>query len=162
MTRINLGESFVAATKGIYLGISKDRNTKIHLVIGFIVLISAFLLEISKIDFILISIVCFLVIVLELFNNCIERVIDAITPYYNKELGKAKDILAGIVLIADFLAVVIGLLIFYKPLIKILNIPPIYPLILLTIINIILFVIIIFVFIKEKVVIQKLSLRQQL
>ncbi len=151
MTRTNLGESFVAATKGIYLGISKDRNTKIHLTIAFIVLISAFLLKIPKIDFIIISIVCFLVIILELFNNCIERVIDAISPNHNKELGKVKDILAGIVLTADFLAVVIGLLIFYKPLIKILNIPPIYPFIILAIINIFLIAIILITYyIKKK------------
>ncbi len=151
MTRISLGESFVAATKGIYLGISKDRNTKIHLAIGFIVLIGAFLLKIPKIDFIIIFIVCFLVIILELFNNCIERVIDAISPNHNKELGKVKDILAGIVLTADFLAVAIGLLIFYKPLIKILNIPPIYPLIILAIINILFVAIILFIYcIKKK------------
>ena len=151
MTRTNLGESFIAATKGIYLGISKDRNTKIHLVIGFIVLISAFLLKIPKIDFIIISIICFLVIVLELFNNCIERVIDAISPNHNKELGKVKDILAGIVLTADFLAVVIGLLIFYRPLIKILNISPIYPPIILTIINILLIPVILLIYhIKKK------------
>lgn len=151
MTRTNLGESFVAATKGIYLGISKDRNTKIHLVIGLLVLISAFLLKVSKIDFIIISIVCFLAIVLELFNNCIERVIDAISPIHNKELGKAKDILAGIVLTADFLAVVVGLLIFYRPLMKILNIPPTYPMIILTIINILLTIIVLLAYyIKKK------------
>jgi len=151
MTQTNLGESFAAATKGIYLGISKDRNTKIHLVIGFLVLISAFLLKVSKIDFIIISIVCFLAIVLELFNNCIERVIDAISPTHNKELGKAKDILAGIVLTADFLAVVTGLLIFYRPLMKILNIPPTYPLIILTIINILLAIIVLLTYyIKKK------------
>jgi len=151
MTRVNLGESFVAATKGIYLGISKDRNTKIHIVLGFIALISAFLLKISKIDFILISIVCFLVIVLELFNNCIERIINAVSPNHNKELGKVKDILAGIVLTADFLAVVVGLLIFYRPLMKVFNIPPTYPLIILTIINIIFVAIILFIYcIKKK------------
>jgi len=150
MTQTKLAESFLIAAKGIYFGISKDRNTKIHLVIGFIVLISAFLLKISKIDFIIISLACFLIIVLELFNNCMERVIDVISPYYNKELGKVKNILAGIVLAADFLAVVIGLFIFYKPLINALKLISESVLINLIIINTILLVIIVFVFIKRK------------
>ncbi|MEJ2268094.1 MAG: diacylglycerol kinase family protein, partial [Nanoarchaeota archaeon] len=100
MTRAGFSESFLLAGKGIFEGIAKDRNTKIHLFVGLAVIIVSLLLKISRVEFLIIGIICFLVIVLELFNNCMERIIDVIFPYYNKELGKVKDIFAGIVLSA--------------------------------------------------------------
>ncbi len=122
MSKVSLGESFVRAIKGLFWAVSRDRNTVIHIAIGFSTIIAAFLLGITRIELMIIAIMSFLVISLELFNNSIEKLIDAINPFYNKKLGQIKDLMAGIVLVVDFLAVIIGVLIFYKPFILAFNI----------------------------------------
>jgi diacylglycerol kinase len=140
MDRISLGQSFVCASRGIFWGIAKDRNTKIHLAVVAITITIAILLKISRVEFIIISILCFLSICMELFNNGVERFIDCLHPGYNKELGRIKDLMAGMVLLIDFLAIVIAVLIFYVPFITLLDINPKYPFLVLLSTNIILLI----------------------
>jgi undecaprenol kinase len=147
---IGFGESFVCACRGIFFGVAKDRNTKIHLAVATLAILVSVLLGISRIEFIIISMLCFFSIAMELFNNSIERFIDCIHPGYNKQLGIIKDMMAGMVLLVDFLAVTIGILIFYAPFINLLNINPRYPLIGLLIINILLLAISIFLHLSNK------------
>jgi len=150
MSRVNLGQSFLCAIRGIFWAIGNDRNTKIHLVVGTITLLIAVLLRITRIELMIIAIISFLVISLELFNNCIERLIDVISPNHSSELGKIKDVLSGIVLTVDFLAVIIGLLIFYKPFIIMFNINPFTPIIELLVVNLVIIIACMFLFAKKK------------
>ena len=127
MSRVGIGRSFVCAFKGILWGISKDRNTKIHLVAAVLVIAAAILLNIPRVEFIIVSILCFLVLCMEFFNNAVEKVIDYFCKCYNMELGRVKDLMAGMVLLIDFFAIVVGVLIFYIPFITQLRINPYYP-----------------------------------
>ncbi|UTW69942.1 diacylglycerol kinase family protein [Anaerobacillus sp. HL2] len=56
---------------------------------------------------------------LEAMNTAIERVVDLITEEYHPLAKIAKDVSAGAVLIFSFFAVLIGVLIFYKPIFEI-------------------------------------------
>jgi undecaprenol kinase len=150
MEKVSLGESFACATRGVFWGIVKDRNTKIHLAVVAITITIAILLKISRVEFIIISILCFLSVCMELFNNGVERFIDCLHPGYNKELGRIKDLMAGMVLLIDFLAIVIGVLIFYVPFITLLEINPKYPLIVLLATNIIMIITSIILAIKRR------------
>ena len=53
-----------------------------------------------------------LVISFEMMNTAIEIIVDTISPEFNKDAGKVKDIAAGAVLIATITAFVVGLMIF--------------------------------------------------
>ena len=121
MTQTKLTESFLIAARGVIHEISKERNIKIQIIIGLCVIVISILLKISKIDFVIILLVSFLVIILELLNKGFEKLIDVISPDYNKELGRVKDITAAAVLLGAILATVVGLLILYEPIMRILQ-----------------------------------------
>ncbi len=115
MTRTGFFKSFSYASKGFFKIISTERNIKIQTIVGAFVIFLAILLEISKSYLITIIVVSFLVIILEMFNNNFEKLVDLVSPEYNKKAGEIKDSMAGIVLMASLLAIIVGLLILYKP-----------------------------------------------
>jgi undecaprenol kinase len=121
MTRISFIESAFCAFKGLFHGISSERNIKIQIIIGGLIILTAILLEISKIYLITIVIVCFLVVILELFNRGFEKLIDLVSPEYNKEFGKVKDAMAGVVLLTFGMAVIVSFLILYEPIVRFLS-----------------------------------------
>ncbi len=122
MTKTTFRDSVLCAARGLFRGISNERNIKIQLVIGFFIILAAILLEISKTYLITIIVVCFLVVILEMFNRGFEKLIDLISPEYNKEFGKVKDIMAGVVLLTFIMAMLVSLMIFYNPVITFLKI----------------------------------------
>jgi len=118
MTKINLINSVLCAIRGLFHGISSERNIKIQLFIGSILIFTTLLLNVAKTYLITIIIVCFLVVILELFNRGFEKLIDLVSPEYNKEFGKVKDAIAGVVLLTFIMTIIVSALILYEPLIK--------------------------------------------
>ncbi len=135
MTRSSFRDSALYATRGLFNSISTERNIKIQLAIGVLIILFAILMEISKVYLITIIIVCFLVIILEMFNRGFEKLIDLISPEYHKEFGRVKDIMAGVVLLTFIMAITVSLLILYEPLIRILKSLPVNPMLLILIIT---------------------------
>lgn len=110
-------KSFVYAINGIRIGI-REPNMLIHLTMAVLVVFFGFLFGISVSEW-LICILCFgLVMGMELINTAIEKLVDLVSPEYNKLAGKIKDIAAGAVLIAAVFAAVNGLIIFIPKAIK--------------------------------------------
>jgi diacylglycerol kinase (ATP) len=62
----------------------------------------------------LILIVSFGVLAAEIFNTAIEKVCDIIQPEFDKRIGFIKDISAGAVLLMAIVAVVVGILVYWK------------------------------------------------
>ena len=122
MTKISFINSALCAIKGLYRGIAGERNIKIQIILGILAVFVALILEVSKAYLITIIIVCFLVVILELFNTAFEKLIDLISPRYNKEFGKVKDAMAGVVLLTFGLAAIVSLLILYEPVFYLLKI----------------------------------------
>lgn len=83
-----------------------------------LVLIASFILEISKIEFLLILSISAVLFSLELTNTAIERLADKVSPEYNAQIGVVKDVMAGAVLVSGIFAILIGLVIFFEPLLK--------------------------------------------
>ena len=106
------------ALNGVRETIRKERNFKIQLVFGFIIILLSIFLKIPKIELIIIIFICSFVLILEMINSVIERLVDQLSSKHNKEYGKIKDIMAGAVLFSAILAVIIGILILYKPLLN--------------------------------------------
>ena len=62
-----------------------------------------------------------MVMVAEVLNTAIERILDHFSPQQSRKIGLIKDIAAGAVLLAALFALIIGLIIFLPYLIEIFN-----------------------------------------
>lgn len=106
------------ASNGVHFAFTTERNIRLHLLVFILVLVFCVIFEISKIEFLLILAVSALNFSLELANTAIERLADKVSPEYNKQIGVVKDVMAGAVLVSSIFAVIIGLIIFYQPLLN--------------------------------------------
>jgi len=104
--------SFRPALQGIRDLLITQHNARIHLTATITVVISGFLLQVSKQDWLLLAFAVGLVWVSEIFNTCIEKTLDFISLETHPEIKFIKDIAAGAVLIASLTAFIIGLIIF--------------------------------------------------
>ncbi len=109
----SLLESFKYAIEGIKYTIKTQRNIRIHIIIGGLVIGLSLFLHISRVDFAVILIVISLVIVAELLNTSIETLLDIINKKYNEDVKHVKDIQAGAVLIFSVFSVVVGIILFW-------------------------------------------------
>ena len=107
-----LWRSFGYAFAGIWTGIRKERNMKIHCTALLMVVIAGIAFRITVSEWCICIVLCALVMSLGLVNTAVEAVVDLVTEE-KKPLAKiAKDTAAGAVLIAAIASVIIGLLIF--------------------------------------------------
>lgn len=92
--------------------LKEEPNLKFHFLAGALVIILGIILNISKIDWMIIIFLIGFVISVELTNTAIEAVVDAFTEKEHPGAKLAKDISAGAVLIASITSAVIGILIY--------------------------------------------------
>ena len=107
--------TFKNARKGFRLVLRSEMNIRIHITIAFFVLLFAYLLDFSALEYCALLFAIAIVIVTEMLNTAIEFTLDAIFHNkYSRMVGMAKDISAGAVMFASFISVVVGLLLFSK------------------------------------------------
>ena len=118
MTRFKgqgFNNTFKNARKGFRLVLKSEMNIRIHVVIAFLVLFFAYLLDFSALEFCMTLFAIAIVIVTEMINTAIEFTLDSVYHNrYSKMVGMAKDISAGAVMFASFTSLVIGLILFGK------------------------------------------------
>ncbi len=112
----NIIDSFNNAIKGFVYAFKDERNIKIHFVFALLVLFAAVLVDVSKVEAVLLFITITLVIVAELVNTSIERVVDMLHSEYHPLAEIAKNVAASAVLITAVNAVAVGYIIFYNKL----------------------------------------------
>ncbi|HQS57455.1 MAG: hypothetical protein B7Y56_07870 [Gallionellales bacterium 35-53-114] len=113
--------SIRCAFRGIAYALAAERNLKIQLLVFVLVLLAGWVLEIDRIEFLLILLVSALVFSLELINTALERLADKVSPQYDLQIGVIKDVMAGAVLVASLFALLMGCVIFFDPLCKLLQ-----------------------------------------
>lgn len=106
------GLSFKYALTGLKSFITKEHNAWIHTGATAFVLILGFTFHLSFYEWIAIVFCIGLVFAAEAFNTAIERLVNLVSPEFNRAAGDVKDIAAGAVLICAVTAAIIGLLIF--------------------------------------------------
>lgn len=107
-----LYKSFGYAFEGIFTGIKKERNMKIHCMAMVLVIIAGIILRLPAYKWCICLILFGLIMALELVNTAVEAVVDLVTED-RKPLAKiAKDTAAGAVLIAAVMAAITGLILF--------------------------------------------------
>ena len=104
--------SFGYAWKGIRCCIGKEQNLSFHLIATVVTVIAGFLLEITRIDWMIVILCIGVVIAAELFNSAIEKLVDLVSPERHPIAGQVKDIAAGAVLVCAATAAIIGVIVF--------------------------------------------------
>ena len=105
-------KSFKYAGKGIFYAFREEQNIKIHFLVAILAILLAIYFKISTGEIIALVVVISLVIVAELINTVLERIVDIIKPRMHPYAKSIKDMLAGMVLMASVGAAVVGLIIF--------------------------------------------------
>ncbi len=103
--------SFIHAFRGIALVFREEFSFRIQLGIGVLVLALAWYLEVRPWEFIVLLLVAVFVLVLELGNSVVERMVDMFRPRLHHAVGDIKDLMAATVLFASIGAMVIGIVI---------------------------------------------------
>ena len=105
--------SFRFALRGIWYALKKEQNLRIELVIAAGVIAAMFVVTISTMERVALLMLIIAVLVLEIFNTIIERIVDMSSPRLHPLAETIKNMTAGTVLITSLFAVIIAIIIFY-------------------------------------------------
>ncbi len=109
---------FRYAWAGLKTVVKKESNFQLHLVATMIVVAAGFFFRLSLIEWAVILLTIGLVLITEMINSVIERVMDFIQPGYDERIKEIKDIAAGVVLVTALISIVVGILIFAPKIIQ--------------------------------------------
>lgn len=104
--------SFKYALSGLYIVWREEQNFRVQIVAALLVFILALLLKIKHYEFLVLVMISVFVLVLEVLNSILERIVDAMRPRINIFVEAIKDMMAAAVLLASLFSVIIGLIIF--------------------------------------------------
>lgn len=110
--RRKIKKSFSYAIEGIIYTLKTQPNMRIHVSVALLTLIVGFLFKISSSEWLALVIVIGFVFMLEIINTAIETLVDLYTEEYHDLAKIAKDTAAGAVMVAAFMSVCVGLIIF--------------------------------------------------
>ena len=111
--RRNALSGFKYAQEGILHCFRTQPHMRIHFFTLVAVLISGLLLKLDSRDMLALIFAITLVIVAEMVNTAIEKIVDMVTESYSPVAKLAKDVAAGAVLVAAMNAIIAGVLIFF-------------------------------------------------
>lgn len=105
--------SFNYAVSGIITALQTEKHMRVHYGIALTVIIGSLFFDFSKTEFLILLFAISLVIVSEMINTALERVVDMITEEYHPIARLVKDVAAGAVLIASLNSIVVGYILFF-------------------------------------------------
>ncbi|KGP90501.1 diacylglycerol kinase [Pontibacillus chungwhensis BH030062] len=105
-----IGFSF--AFQGVWKVLKTERNFRIHLSVSAIVVLAGLLFDLAAWEWVAVTTIMAMVIILEMINSVIERIMDFLSPEHHPLVGEIKDISAGAVLVAALASVIIACIIF--------------------------------------------------
>ena len=108
----NFIEAWKNAFSGIAHGFKTQRNLKIQLVAGIVVIILGIILKISNAEWAILMLSVFLVLGTEMMNTAVEAVVDLCTEEYHEKAKIAKDVAAGAVVLTALNAVIVSYFLF--------------------------------------------------
>ena len=107
-----LGSSFKFALEGLKDIIVEENAFRAELIIGILVVIATFYFHLSSVEKAIVYLVIFIVLLTELVNSVVERIMDAYNKEFDHKVKKIKDVASAIVLLSFILAAIVGALIF--------------------------------------------------
>jgi len=113
MNRINqFFKSLAYAVRGLVHIVKNEKNFQNELVIALLVIFAMIYFNITRMEMIALVMVIVGVLIIELLNTVVERVVDILKPRIHPYARLIKDLMAAIVLISAIFSIIIGLIIF--------------------------------------------------
>jgi diacylglycerol kinase (ATP) len=98
------------AASGIAFTFRTENNFRIHTLVAILLLVAMSFIQPALVWWALILLCIGLVMAAELANTALETLIDHLHPEIHPQIGKAKDIMAGMVLVMSIASLLVGLL----------------------------------------------------
>ncbi|WP_288447322.1 diacylglycerol kinase family protein [uncultured Chryseobacterium sp.] len=114
MQKPPIHKSFLNAFRGVFMMIKTERNFQIELLAFLINLFFIFYFRLHYSDAALVLMASFAVLSAEIFNTAVEKICDIVQPDFDKRIGLIKDIAAGAVVLTAIAAVIVGILVYGK------------------------------------------------
>jgi diacylglycerol kinase len=105
-------ESFKFSFEGLAAFFKREHNSWLHFIATIAILALCGFVGVTKTELLAIVFAIGFVWVAEIFNTCIERVMDYITLERHPDIKFIKDLASGAVLVAAITAIVVALIIF--------------------------------------------------
>jgi diacylglycerol kinase (ATP) len=105
-------KSFIYALRGISFFFNSEHNSILHLAGTIVVITLLLVFPVSHTEAAILILAVGFVWVAEIFNTCVEKIMDFISEERRPQIKYIKDLAAAAVLVAAFTAVITGLLVF--------------------------------------------------
>lgn len=119
--RHDVVKSFGYAGNGVKEAFKYEPNFRIHIILGTISIILAFVFQFSITKWTILILTIAFVVILELVNTGIEKIVDILRPKYSPTAKVIKDVSAAAVLVAAIAAASIGILLFLPNILQLLS-----------------------------------------
>jgi len=100
------------AWAGIVLTARAEQSFRLQLLAALAVGVLGYFLKLSRAEWALLVVVAVSVLVLELLNSAVERLVDLFMPRMHQYAEEVKDIMAGAVFVMSLGAAIVGVIIF--------------------------------------------------
>lgn len=101
------------AIDGIIYAVSHEKNFRCEMVVALFVVTLILGFKVKNWEAIILILMIMWVLILELINTVLERVVDILKPRIHPYARLIKDLMAAVVLISSIVAVIVGVIIFY-------------------------------------------------
>ena len=115
---MGLVRSFAFAFAGLAHLIRTQRNFRIELGAGLLVVVAGLWFGLERVEWLAIALTIALVLILEAVNTAIENAVTLASPAFNERARAAKDVSAAAVVIAALASIVVGVLVFGSRLVR--------------------------------------------
>jgi diacylglycerol kinase len=99
------------AVNGLRLAYRTEKSFRLQIWATALLVVVIFWLPLAAWERSLLLLVAMVILVLELLNSSVERLVDLIKPRLHEHVGEVKDVMAGAVLLASLFSLVFALLI---------------------------------------------------
>ncbi|MEP7253987.1 MAG: diacylglycerol kinase family protein [Ginsengibacter sp.] len=109
------------AFAGLKTCFANEKNFRIQVVIGILIVIAGFVFQIESNEWLVVLVCAALVLTLEMMNTAIEKLSDLYTTSIHPGIKIIKDVAAGAVLLASLVSAICGCIIFIPRIILIIK-----------------------------------------
>lgn len=108
-----LTQSVRAATRGILVTFKEERTFRVMVAAALAVVVLVTVLPLAAWERVVLLLLTGAILVLELVNSMVERLVDLLKPRLSAYVGDIKDLMAGAVLVASLVAAILAGLILW-------------------------------------------------
>ena len=105
-------QSFRNAFRGLKFALLYEKNFQLEIVIAILILALILIFKVKNWEAVILVLMIMWILITELTNTVVERVVDILKPRVHPYARLIKDIMAAVVLISCIFAVAVGIIIF--------------------------------------------------